>query len=267
MLLALDTSTRYAGVALADADRVVAVRAWHSTVNHTAELMPAVAQLLENAGVKVGQLEAVAVALGPGGFSALRVGMSAAKGLALAAHLPVIGVGSLDLEAFPYITPDPTPGLDSNSGLKVCALLEAGRNEAASALFNPRGERLREDRVGPLEDLVEELSTELLLAPVEPPPGPAGPVIVCGEGVGPWAEELTAKLGPAAVVCQPLPANRVWALAALARRRLAAGEVDDPATLQPQYLRMPSIGTPKRRDGTPQRSSDRQNPGRLNPGR
>ena len=137
MLLAIDTSTRFAGVALADEHRVVAARTWYSTANHTAELMPAVAQLLQDKAAAVQDLEAVAVALGPGGFSALRVGSSVGKGLAAAAGLPIIGVGSLDLEAFPY----------AGSGLAVCALLEAGRGEAASALFGPEGERLREDRV------------------------------------------------------------------------------------------------------------------------
>ena len=101
MLLAIDTSTRYAGVALADDQRVIAARTWYSTANHTTELMPAVAQLLQGRATAVQDLEGVAVALGPGGFSALRVGVSVAKGLAAAGGLKIVGVGSLDLEAFP----------------------------------------------------------------------------------------------------------------------------------------------------------------------
>ena len=85
MLLALDTSTRYAGVALANEDRVVASHAWHSTYNHTAELMPAVVKILEHGGLTAADLDGVAGALGPGGVSALRGGISAAMGLALAA--------------------------------------------------------------------------------------------------------------------------------------------------------------------------------------
>ena len=64
MLLALDTSSRYASVALADEGRVVASRTWHSPVNHTAELMPAVAHLMQSRGLTAGQLDGVAVALG-----------------------------------------------------------------------------------------------------------------------------------------------------------------------------------------------------------
>ncbi len=229
MILAIDTSTRNAGVALAE-ERVVACRAWHSGVNHTAELMPAVAQLLEGRGLSPRDLEAVAVALGPGGFSALRVGVSAAKGLCAACRIPIIGVGSLDLEAYPFL----------DSGMQVCALLEAGRAEAASALFGLDGGRVRDDRVSTVVELLEELE-EI-----------GSPTIFCGEGLASWADEIRGRLGSSAVLCRTTPADRVYSLAALARSRLERGEVNDLHTLQPRYLRMPSIGTPKRRDRKPQ---------------
>jgi tRNA threonylcarbamoyladenosine biosynthesis protein TsaB len=232
MLLAIDTSTRYAGVALADEERVVASRTWHSGVNHTAELLPAVAQLLQDRGLTVRDLAAVAVALGPGGFSALRVGISVGKGLCLAGGFPILGVGSLDLEAFPFV----------GSGLPVCALLESGRTEAASALFGANGQRLRDDRVSTAPELLEEIGQ---------------PTLFCGEGVARWVQEIKGGLGSKAVICSPAPAVRVWSLAAIARQRLDAGKVDDLATLQPQYLRMPSIGSPKQRDRAPQESSSR----------
>ena len=227
MLLALDTSTRYAGVALADEDHVVASRTWHSAVNHTAELMPAVAQLLESRGLTAAGLDGVAVALGPGGFSALRVGLSAAKGLALIAKKPILGVGTLDLEAHPYL----------RTGVPVCALLEAGRQECATALFGPDGMRLREDRVCTAEELLAEM---------------AGPAVFCGEGVTAWQDQISGALGTKAQIVRPAPAARVWALAEIGREKLAAGESSDITTLQPEYLRMPSIGAPKQRDRVPQ---------------
>ena len=227
MLLALDTSTRYASVALADEDRVVASRTWHSTVNHTAELMPAVAHLLESRGMTAAELDAVAVALGPGGFSALRVGISVAKGLALVARIPILGVGTLDLEAHPYL----------KSGIPVCALLEAGRQECATALFGPDGIRLREDRVCTAEELLAEIT---------------GAAIFCGEGVTSWQDQIAGACGTRAQVVQPVPAARVWALATIGQEKLAAGETGDITTLQPEYLRMPSIGAPKQRDRVPQ---------------
>jgi tRNA threonylcarbamoyladenosine biosynthesis protein TsaB len=228
-------------VALAE-ERVVACRAWHSGVNHTAELMPAVAQLLEGRGLRPRDLEAVAVALGPGGFSALRVGVSAAKGLCAASRIPIIGVATLDLEAFCFRD----SGRDSR--IQVCALLEAGRGEAASALFGPDGQRLRADRVSTAAELLAEIEC---------------PTIFCGEGLAPWADEIQKWLGFGAILCRNSPDGRVYSLAALARGRLERGEFDDLATLQPQYLRMPSIGAPKRRDRRPQESSRRPGRGRA----
>ena len=229
MLLAIDTSTRNAGIALADAGgRVISCRSWHSAVNHTAELMPAVAQTLAAAGLTVHDLAGIAIALGPGGFSALRVGMSVAKGLAIAAGKPLVGIGTLDLEAWPY----------RDSGLPVCALLDAGRGEVAAAIF-AAGQRTRPDRICPPDELPAEGEEATLF---------------CGEGLAAHAELLRQRLGRRAVIAGNAPAARLYALAALGQQRLAAGDVDDVATLQPYYLRMPTIGGPKRRDRVAQRS-------------
>ena len=243
MLLAIDTSTRSASVALADGQRVVAGRSWHSLVNHTTELMPAVSQLLDSRGLSPRDLEAVAVALGPGGFSALRTGLSAAKGLAMAARIPIIGIGSLDLEAFPF----------RDSGLPVCALLEAGRGEAASAVFSPDGIRLREDGITGPDELLEEMDSPLRRNDEGGETG--GPILFCGEGMPPWAESIRAALGGRAALCHTPPSARAGSLAALAWQRLEQEDTDDLDALQPHYLRMPTIGVPKRRDRRVQASS------------
>ena len=243
MLLAIDTSTRNASAALSDGERIVAGRSWHSLVNHSTELMLAVSQLLDSRGVRPHDLKAVAVALGPGGFSALRTGLSAAKGLAMAVRIPIIGIGSLDLEAFPF----------RDSDLPVCALLEAGRGEAASALFSPDGIRLREDGITGPEELLEEIgaiSFDRLRTN-----GWNGLTLFCGEGMPPWAERIREALGARAALCHTPPSARAGSLAALARERLERGDTDNLDALQPHYLRMPSIGVPKRRDRRVQASS------------
>ena len=233
-------------MALSDGPRVVAGRSWHSLVNHTAELMPAVSQLLDSRGIRPRDLEAVAVALGPGGFSALRTGLSAGKGLAMAAGIPIVGIGSLDLEAFPF----------RDSGLPVCALLEAGRGEAASALFAPDGSRLREDGITGPDELLEEIGAmsfdrlrmnDRFRANGEEE-RTGGPIVFCGEGMAPWAEGIRDALGGRAVLCHAPPSARAGSLAMLASERLERGDTDDLDALQPHYLRMPSIGAPKRRD-------------------
>ncbi len=197
-------------------------------MNHTVELMPAVVQVLQGHGLVTGDLSGIAIALGPGGFSALRVGMSVVKGLAVTAGKPVVGVGTLDLEAYPYL----------DSGLPVCALLDAGRAEVASALFGPDGRRTRDDMICPAVELVERIDE---------------PTLFCGEGVLNWRGLIRDRLGRSGVVVLPTPASRLWALSDVGWKRLAAGDASDLATLQPRYLRMPSIGGPKRRDRTPQR--------------
>jgi tRNA threonylcarbamoyladenosine biosynthesis protein TsaB len=223
VILTIDTSTRNAGAALAREGQVVAARSWRSAVNHTAELMPAVAHLLEGARLSVPDLDGIVAALGPGGFSALRVGMSVAKGLALASDKPLVGISTLDAEAQPYL----------QSGLPVCVLLDAGRSEVSSGYFGADGQRLRDDRICPPIDLLDEV---------------VGPVLFCGEGAAAHAQVIRERLGDQAVVVGHSPAARLWALATLGHERLEAGELDDVATLQPYYLRMPSIGGPKRRD-------------------
>ena len=233
MLLSIDTSSRYGGAALSATDgAVVEARLWRSTANHTAQLMPAVAELLKSHGIRAAELDGVAVALGPGPFSALRVGVSAAKGLAMAGEFPIVGVDTLALEARPHLTPD---------GI-VSAWLDAGRNEVAVGWFGEDGERVREDEIA---------APETILTPE--PPLPQGVLLYCGEaaharrGVIHDASDGIDASRPAAVAPWT-PANRLWALAETAARRLQRGETDDLTTLQPYYLRMPTIGVAKRRD-------------------
>ena len=230
MLLAIDTSTRFAGVALADVDQVVACRAWRSRTNHSAELMPAAAQILKDHDTPAAALSGIAVALGPGGFSALRVGLSVAKGLAATCSLPLVGVGTLELEAFPYL----------GSGMPVCAMVEAGRGEVAAAVFGAEEADVSEERIWPPEELLELFSE---------------PTIFCGEGAAARVSLIRERLGKQALIVDPaVPPGRLWSLAAIGWQRIASGDIDEPAGLQPNYLRMPSIGVAKRRDHTTQAS-------------
>ena len=233
MLLCIDTSSRHGGVALSDTDGVVVeARLWHSTANHTTQLMPAVAELLASRKLSAAELSGVTVALGPGPFSALRVGVSAAKGLAMAAGYPIIGIDTLSLEARPHLTPD---------GI-VSAWLDAGRNEVAAAWFQPNGERVREDAINSPDALLED-----------EPALPDGALIYCGEAANSRRDTIRNADGSGhasrpATVAPWTPASRLWALAELAAGRIRDGDADDLATLQPYYLRMPTIGAPKRRD-------------------
>lgn len=224
MLIAIDTSTRYAGVLLWSQGRVVASCSWHSTRNHTSELMPAVQRLLHQANLQATDLTGVALALGPGGFSALRVGMSVAKGLCLALNLPVTGLSTLEMEAYPY----------ADVGRLLCPLMDAGRGEVAWAQFQRQEGQWRKTR----PEAVIDLDQLVRVAPRE--------AIFCGEGVVAHSAYLKETLEQGATVVEyPGPALRLWSLARLGAERQKKGITDDPEALQPLYLRRPSITKPR----------------------
>jgi tRNA threonylcarbamoyladenosine biosynthesis protein TsaB len=228
MLLAIDTSSRYGGVAIADpSGMVVEARLWRSQYNHTAQLMPAVASLLETCHAEVSDLAGVGVALGPGPFSALRVGVSAAKGLAMAAGLPIVGIDTLALEA----------GRHLNTGGATVAWLDAGRHEVAAGWFDVRGRRIRDDELAEPGTL---LAGDAIFA---------GATTYCGEAAYRLADTIGESGAESARAVAPwTPADRLWTLAARTAQCVQHGETDDLDNLQPYYLRMPSIGAPKQRD-------------------
>src|SRR5581483_11967409 len=100
MLLAIDTSTHYASVALHDGERLLGEETWLANQDHTRTLLPAIQRILGDRGVE--SLTALAVALGPGSFNGLRVGLSSAKALAIARQLPLVGATTLELLAAEY---------------------------------------------------------------------------------------------------------------------------------------------------------------------
>ncbi len=226
MLLAIDTSTRYAGVALMDEEgHLRQMLHWRSQQNHTVELMPAVELVLRRQGVVLKDLAGIAVALGPGSFSALRVGLSVAKGLAWTAGLSLTAVTTLEAEAFFFAA----------LGTPVCAVMDAGRGEVAYALYQPTDEGLR---LAMPEGIAEPAKLAEAL--------PAG-TLVCGEGLERYARELEGALAGKARLALPYqPTARVAALAQLGWRMLTAGQGVDPTTVQPFYLRRPSISEPRR---------------------
>ena len=228
MLLAIDTSTRNAGIALVNGEgHVLRLVQWRSQHNHSVELLPAIQAMLAAESTEVRHLAGIAVALGPGRFSALRVGISVAKGLAAAWALPVVAAGTLECEAHPFRA----------AGLPVAALLDAGRGEVAWALFNEDHGRFQQDapeEIAPPEQLLPRLPS---------------PVLLCGEGLhdhGPAITDAAASLPNIRLATPYLSGLRISSLAHLGYTRLASGTTQDPATLQPAYLRRPTITEPSR---------------------
>ncbi len=218
MQLAIDTSTDSASLALVQDGRVLAEATWRCGQNHSVELLPRLARLLDEAKVGLKTVSCVIVAKGPGSFNGLRVGLSTAKGLAFSLKVPIIGVSSLELEAYQH----------AESNLPICPVFNAGRGEIATALYQKKGSQWRQlapEHITTVDALDAEIS---------------GQTLFCGEYLAVIAKEIKKKLGQKAVIAHPQP-RRASLLVELAKPRLEAGDYDHPATLQPLYLRRPAI--------------------------
>jgi len=226
--LAIDSSNEVASVALSSEGALVAELTWRSGQNHTAELAPGIIRVLNQAGLGLGELGGLIVARGPGSFNGIRVAMSVAKGLALALKLPLVGVGTLEIVAYPY------RGL----GLPVCPVMAMARGELAAAVYEVRkGEWVRtvEESIFSVESLVGELGSRTLL---------------CGEIPADTLSLLKRSLGRKALVLRDgAGVRRAGYLAELGWRKLRRGEFDPSPTLQPLYLRRPSITTSQKAVG------------------
>ena len=220
MELAIDTSTGVASLALSDKGQVRAELTWHAGRNHTTELVPNLIHLLHLAKVELKDIKGISVARGPGSFTGVRVGVATAKGLSFALDVPLVGISTLEILAFAHAA----------ASLPICPIVSAGRGEIAAALFQFRAgkwQRLIEEHITNVDALCSEIATQ---------------TIFCGEIPPEVAHRLEEQLGPKAVILQGgASLRRAGYLAELGWRRLEAGDCDDPATLQPLYLRKPAV--------------------------
>lgn len=214
MILAIDTATQYAGLALYNDDGVYAEEAWFAGRNHTIELMPRVARMLKSAGLTVPKLTAIAVSLGPGSFTGLRIGLAAAKGMALPHKLPVIGVPTLEFVAYPL----------KDRKLPVWAIAKAGRGRILAACYGIKENEwqlLTEPYLTTVESLAQHIDS---------------PALCIGEIDRNAADFLQKNTHhPADIVSPAARTRRAGYLAEIAAARLAANEQDDPDALVPIY--------------------------------
>jgi tRNA threonylcarbamoyl adenosine modification protein YeaZ len=188
--------------------------------------MPNLAYLLKQTELEPSFIEAIIVAKGPGSFNGLRVGISTAKGLAFSLNIPILGVSTLEAGAYPF----------GYTGLPVCPILKASRQDIAAALYqqkNDKWHQLQKEHLTTLQTLCSQISQETLF---------------CGEISSDMANEIRQNLGNLAIIPQSVArVARAGFLAALGWQRLSRGERDNLATLQPLYLRPPQITKPKER--------------------
>ncbi len=217
MLLAIDTSTRNVGIAVYDGIQVISEATWASHDYHTVELAPAIDDTLSRAGHTIHDLTVLAVAIGPGSFTGLRIGLAVAKGIALACHLPIIGIPTLDIvaESQPVAV-----------GAPLAAVLQAGRGRLAVGWYIAVDGRWQ---LKPPVEIMDALKLTRLINE---------PTLVCGELNDEQQRTLARKYKNVILVSPAHSVRRPSLLAELAWRRWLAGEVSDPATLSPTYLNM-----------------------------
>ena len=217
-ILALESSAKAASCALVD-NGVPLATAWQATgLTHSRTLLPMVQDMLKNSERSLADVDAVAVAVGPGSFTGLRIGLAAVKGLAWAADKPCIGVSTLESMAHP---------LRHMNGIIVCAM-DARRQQIYNAVFlADDGEltRLREDRAISLEEAAADIRDF------------DGPLTIVGDGAQ-LAYDYFTKAG---IECRlaPVHLRQQSALGvALAAEAVGQEAVVSAQDLAPNYLRL-----------------------------
>jgi tRNA threonylcarbamoyladenosine biosynthesis protein TsaB len=220
MLLAVDTSTAQVGLALYDGTQILSEMTWVTRQHHTVELAPALSGLLSRCGVSINMVNALGVAIGPGSFTSLRVGLSLVKGIALARHIPVIGISTLDVLAM----------AQPEGKNPLVAVIQAGRKRIAFGWYKCMKNGWQAEgqvRSGTIDELADEIQK---------------PTYVAGELSSDDRNRLARKRVNVLLASPANCVRRPSILADLAWARWQKNDVDDAASLAPIYLHVE--GTP-----------------------
>ena len=218
-ILALETSAKAVSAAVTEDGKVLASGYQDTGLTHSRTLMPIVEHILKNTDLTVQDCDVIAVAAGPGSFTGIRIGVSAAKGLAFAAEKPAVGVSTLAAMARNVAWLD---------GLVICAM-DARRQQVYNALFQAHdGVLTRQcpDRAIGLAELAEEIKNR------------PEPKFVVGDGAGLCYNHLLEQDIPCRMAPPQLVMQNAVGVALAAEEMAAAGQVTTARDLVPVYLRL-----------------------------
>lgn len=232
-VIGIDTATATASAALVQEGRLLLeeVRPGHTKFgplspitnrpNHAEIVLPLLDELLKKAGLALSEISAIAVSIGPGSFTGLRIGLSTVKGLAYGWKIPVVGVSTLLAIAARVTDWD---------GL-ICPFLDARKKEAYAALFHKKTEileRLTEDIVSPPEKIVQYIQSL----------GDGQPCLFVGDGTKVYGELIKTSLGDGGfLTLGESYSSTASAVARLGEERFLKNDFDPLGTLVPLYLR------------------------------
>lgn len=225
MELALDTSSKSNSIAISREGEILNEMVWQSSHNETVELIPNLVHLLKQSQVEANLLQTIFVAIGPGKFNSLRVGLGIAKGLSFSLDIPLISISTLNVTAYPF----------ADTKLQICPIQRASHNIIATAIYQQRNtwHCIRPAYLTTLELLCQQVEQQTLF---------------CGEIDGEMANKIEEHLGHLAVIPKIPEISHAAPLAALGWRRFIDGKQDNIATLQPLYLRPPHINEPRKKN-------------------
>lgn len=222
-ILAIETATALGGVALIDDKKLLAEYGMDMAMAHGEMLMVMVDRILKDGGLGPDDLDALAVSIGPGSFTGLRVGVSTVKGLATGTSIPIAAVSTLEALAW-----------NGQAGRHfICPMIDARKGEVYTAQFSSEGDgilkRVTEDQV---------LSPEVLCVRLRE--ASTHPTVFLGDGALRYREVLVNRLGrralfPPAPISRSFPSMVAW----LGLQKLRRGEAADARTLAPMYIRRP----------------------------
>jgi len=246
-VLGIETATGLGGVALIEGETLRAEYRLEMTMMHAERLMVLIDRVLRDSGRSLDDLDVLAVSIGPGSFTGLRVAVNTVKGLVVGKPIPVAAVPTLEAMAWNA----------SGGGCVVCPMIDAKKGEVYAALFSSEAggglKRVMEDQVISPEALCEHLSK--LSGP---------PTVFLGDGASRYREVLRKRLGPRSVFAPaPLWSALPSIVARLGLQRIERGEGSDARTLVPSYLRRADAEVNWEKGVTPRKLNLKRNRNQL----
>ncbi len=218
-IIALESSALCASAAVTEDDRPIARSFQNSGLTHSATLMPMVSDLLKNAGLRLEDMDVVAVAAGPGSFTGVRIGVAAAKGLAWPGDKPCAPCSTLESMAWPL----------THMGGEICAVMDARRNQVYAARFLAEGgdlTRLSEDGAVSLDELAGQAKIS------------GKTQILVGDGALLCYNGFQERGVPAMLAPPHLRDQSAYGVALCALRLAGEGKLVSAASLAPAYHRL-----------------------------
>ena len=218
-ILGIDTSAKFCNLSLIEDEDIIVEHAINdSRKKHSSILVPTIKDLLKTIDLKIEEINGIAVSIGPGSFTGLRIGLCVAKGLCYARSLPLLGIPTLDAMAFPL---KEIPYL-------ICPVLESKKDEIYDVVFRG-GESLQRIMDYKCEDIQSLLAR---LSPLKEKK------IFLGDGIKKYRDIIKEKIGKDALfIDSQLNLPVATSIAFLGLNKIKKGEEDDISTLSPFYLR------------------------------